>query len=157
MNDSALVHFLNYALAFETAYFTNRFEVLEPYFTEDAISEIHSTQFPGKCEGRKAVLLAFRDSCNKIDRRFDRREPRFTIPPKIIDGGVYFKFIITYYRDGLPPLNLEGEEWDYFRDNRIERHVEKFSDKNEIVEFLTNYSEQLLPANQAVSQHPVLI
>jgi hypothetical protein len=140
-----LVLFLNYALAFETAYFTREWQVIEPYFTEDAVSEIQGTLFPNFSEGKEAVLEAFNNSCDQFDRRFDSREPRFVQPPALIEGGVYVKFIITFRQQGLPPLDLEGEEWDYFRGDRIARHIERFSNESEVSEFLTRYSGQLFP------------
>jgi hypothetical protein len=145
MNNDSIVHFLNYALAFETAYFTQEWKVIEPYFTEDAVSEVQGRLFPSQCEGRAAVLAAFKNSCDQFDRRFDSREPRFLQLPERIEGGVYIKFVITFYRNGLPPLNLEGEEWDYFRGDRIERHIERFSNETEVDEFLARYSGELFP------------
>lgn len=146
MSNDPLVVFLNYALALETAYFTREWKVIEPYFTEDAVSEIQGALFPNRSEGREAVLAAFKNSCDQFDRRFDSREPRFLEPPVQIEGGVYIKFVITFHRHGLPPLNLEGEEWDYFRGDRIERHIERFSNEHEVDEFLERHSGQLLPA-----------
>jgi hypothetical protein len=145
MNHDPLVLFLNYALAFETAYFTRDWKVIEPYFTEDGVSEIQGTLFADRSEGRKAVLAAFKNSCDQFDRHFDSREPRFLQFPILVDGAVYVKFVITYRQDGFPPLNLEGEEWDYFRGDRITRHIERFSNEGEVSEFLAQYSKQLFP------------
>jgi hypothetical protein len=145
VNQDPLTLFLNYALAFETAYFTHEWKVIEPYFAEDAVSEIQGTLFRDRAEGRESVLAAFKNSCDQFDRHFDSREPRFLQSPTIVNGAVYVKFVITYRKHGFPSLKLEGEEWDYFQGNHIVRHVERFSNEGEVSEFLAHYSRQLFP------------
>jgi hypothetical protein len=145
MSIDPLVRFLNYALAFESAFFTDEWKAIEPYFTEDAVSEIQGTLFPGRFSGREAVLAAFKSSCDQFDRRFDSREPQFLEPPERIEGGIYIKFVVTYSRNSLPPLALLGEEWNYFRGERIERHIECFSNEDEVSEFLACYYAHLVP------------
>ncbi len=151
MSHDPVLCFFNYALAFESAVATDDWSSIEPYFTEDAVSEIQGTLFPGWFEGRSAVLTAFKHSCDQLDRRFDFREPRLLELPERIDGGVHIRFVLTFRRNGVPPLDLKGEEWDFFRAERIERHVERFDNEDEVADFLTRYSAQLHPERAGVA------
>jgi len=144
MSKDILVQIINYAIGFELAFASDDWTRIESYFTEDAVSEVQGNLFPSRCVGREAVLTAFKTSCALFDRQFDFREPKFFSPPELIEGGIYFQFVVTYQSNGLPPLYLKGEEWDYFRAERIERHVERFFNEDEVSEFLTRYCPHLL-------------
>src|SRR5215831_8415602 len=95
-----------FADAFETAYATDDWTVLEPFLTEDVSSELNGT----RVDGRPAVLDSFRVSCDAFDRRFDRRAMRIIEGPELEDGVVRIKTVNTYERVGLAPLELIGEE-----------------------------------------------
>ena len=54
-------------------------------------------------------------------------------------------FVVTYRRTGLPPFELRGEEWDFFRDGKLEFHREKLANVADGLEFLKRHAKELLP------------
>ena len=54
----AIARFHAYAAAFEAAYESGDWTLLEPYFTENATSELNGA----RVDGRAAVLASFRDA-----------------------------------------------------------------------------------------------
>ena len=87
-----LSRFHAYAAAFEAAFASDDWSVLEPFFTADASNELNG----GRVEGRSAVLQAFHDSVTMFDRRFDRRALRFVHGPVVEDGVVHLKAAVRY-------------------------------------------------------------
>src|SRR5689334_21327509 len=91
-----------YAAAFEAAYESDDWSLLEPYFTENATSELNGAQ----TDGRPAVLASFRDGVSMFDRRFDSREMQITEGPAIEGGRVHIKTVNRYERATLPPIEV---------------------------------------------------
>jgi hypothetical protein len=61
-------------------------------------------------------------------------------------GGAYLKWCVTYTREGLPAFKLLGEEWDLFHDGKMTMHHEVIHNTAELLKFLSQHDEQLLPA-----------
>ena len=109
-----------YAAAFEQAYTSDDWTVLEPFFTEDADYELAApAPLGGRHSGRSAVLDHFKDSVNQFDRCFDSRKVELTDGPAWREGSVQLTWIATYSVAGAPDLTLEGEEKAVFEGDRI--------------------------------------
>jgi hypothetical protein len=130
-----------YAAAFEAAYESDDWSLLEPYFTEDVVSELNG----GRVEGRAALLAAFRDAVRMFDRRFDTRRHRITRGPAIEDGRVAMTAVVRYERAGLPPLEVVGEEWFTFAGDRIAHHVDTVVNLAEVMTYLGTHGAALRP------------
>ncbi len=130
-----------YAAAFESAYATDDWSLLEPYFTEDATSELNGA----RVDGRAAVLASFRDAVHMFDRRFDSRRMRLTAGPVVEDDRVRITAAVRYERAGLEPLELVGDEWFTFEGDRIKRHVDRVLNGAEVMGYLARHGEALRP------------
>jgi hypothetical protein len=118
-----------YAAAFEEAYASDNWSVLEPFFTEDAVYEfIAPAPFGGKYEGRAAVLAQFKNSVNGLDRRFNSRTIDVLEGPSEKDGGVWVRWAGTYTLTGAPDFRMEGEERAVFAGDRIRRLTDSITD-----------------------------
>ena len=126
---SNLERFGAYAAAFEKTFESDDFSLLEPYFTEDAVYETRSGDLGAVSEGRDAAFAALKASLDGMDRRFATRELALLEGPiEREDGSVWFRWSARYTRPGLPELKIAGEETALFRDGRIHRLVDVFSD-----------------------------
>jgi hypothetical protein len=140
-----LSRFHAYAAAFEAAFASDDWSVLEPFFTADASNQLNG----GRVEGRPAVLQAFHDSVTMFDRRFDRRALRFVEGPVVEEGVVHLKTAVRYERRGLPALEVVGEEWFHFAGDRIQRHVDQVLNLDEVMTYLGQHGEGLRPLGAA--------
>jgi SnoaL-like domain len=138
-NRHRLERFHAFADAFEAAYVTDDWTVLEPFLTDDVTSELNGT----RVHGRDAVLESFREACAMFDRRFDSREMRFVEGPEVRDGVVRIKAVGTYRREGLEPLELIGEEWFHVEGDRIARHVDQVLNGAEAMGYLARHTADL--------------
>ena len=117
---SPLQDFMAYAAAFEQAFSTDDWSVLDRHFTEDASYEvISSPPFASRSQGLAALKEHLRGSVNGLDRRFDTRAIEFLEGPRESADRVWFRWAAVYARAGLPDLRVEGEETVVFRGNRI--------------------------------------
>jgi hypothetical protein len=140
-DEQRLRRFSAYADAFEVAYATDDWSVLEPFFTPDASSELNGS----RVDGRPGVLGSFRDGVAMFDRRFDSRTLEIIEGPEIADGIVRIKTVNRYERAGLEPLELVGEEWFHFEGDRIARHVDRVVNVADVMEYLARHGEALKP------------
>ena len=148
MSPNPMQSFFDYAAAFEAAYSADDWQLVAPHLTDDIVSVVEDVPQPvgGRHEGRDAVLDAFRTSCASFDRRFDVREPRLVEGPlRLGDDGVYFTYVVTYRREGLPPCELHGEEWDHFRDGMLVRDRERFTRVDEVLAVIAQHDAALRP------------
>ncbi len=136
-----IARFHAYADAFETAYASDDWSVLEPFFTEDATSELNGN----RVDGRAAVIASFRTSVAMFDRRFDSRQMRLTSGPTVEDGRVHVKTRSRYERGPLAPLEILGEEWFTFEGDRIKHHVDQVLNLAEAMEYLAHHGDALRP------------
>ena len=105
--------------------------------------------FGGVWSGRKDALRQMQVSVGAFDCRFDAREPRILTGPTPIPGGVHMSWAVFYRREGLPALELRGEEWDLFQDGKLVLHHEVIHNAKETVDFLTRHGAALRPARSA--------
>jgi hypothetical protein len=139
--------FFQYAEAFEQGFASRDWSHVERLMTDDVIWSVADTTPPvgGTCVGRGDAIDAIRTSTDTFDRRFDRREPRIVEGPREIPGGIHMTWEVTYVREGLPPFVLLGEEWDLFRDGKLEVHRERIHNLEEAFTFIVSHDAALAP------------
>ena len=126
---ASLERFGQYAAAFEQAFESDDWSVLEPYFTEDAVYETFApAPVGGIAEGRQAVFDYFKNSVNGLDRRFDTRELQLAEGPEIRDGKVWMRWRVTYRHPDVPDVELLGESTAYYEGDRISRLEDRMED-----------------------------
>ena len=140
--------FFAFALAFEKGFVADDWGVVEPQLADDVVWIVADMPEPigGVHRGVRATLAAIAESCNAFDRRFDAREPRILEGPTPIPGGVHLTWVVTYRREGLPAFELRGEEWDFFRDGKLELHRERMENLGDGLAFVREHEKALLPA-----------
>lgn len=112
--------FKKYAAAFEVAYKTDNWELIEPYFADDAVYHVAGgPPLGGHYEGRAAVIQFLKDSVHGFDQRFDQRIPTMLEGPELRDGKVWIRWRIVYKREGLPDLEVDGQEMATVVDDEI--------------------------------------
>lgn len=145
---SEIDRFQQYADAFEEVFVNDDWSLLEPYFTEDAVYEIHAAPpFAARNEGRKAVFAALKASLDGNDRRFDTRKLEVTEGPELRDGVVWFRWRVSYERAGTPGVAIEGIETARFEGDRIALLEDTFSEESQaaVLQFLGAHGDKLKP------------
>ncbi len=143
---SATSRFLEYAQAFERAFRTDEWSVVEPFFADGAVYEtVAGPPFGALHQGRAAVLEAFKESLDGFDRRFDAREVQFVEGPEERDGVVWMSWRVTYRVEGAPALVLEGEERAWFDGDRISRLEDRIAPAatERVLAFLESHGAKL--------------
>ena len=141
--------FLEYAQAFEDAYDSDDWSLLEPYFTEDAVYDfIAGPPLGARHESRATILSDFRDAVNGFDRRFTSRRVDLVEGPIERNGEVWMRWLATYTLDGAPDCRLEGEERAVFEGGRIGLLEDKVSDEEcqRLAAYLETHGNKLKPA-----------
>jgi ketosteroid isomerase-like protein len=125
---TSIPRFAAYAAAFEKAYATDDWSLLEPFFAEDAVYEIRDVPAPfgGVQRGRDAILAYFARVVNAFDRRFATREVLVRGGPLEKDGAVWVKGAARYTAPGVPELVFELEESAWFDGDRIRRLEDRY-------------------------------
>jgi hypothetical protein len=117
---SDLERFIDYALAFEQAFWADAWDGLLAFFSDDAR---HVVQAGGALamddRGRTAVVDGLRRSVLGMDRRFDARIPEILDGPRTQGGGIWMRFSVTLRRAGLPELRFQGEHVTRYESGRI--------------------------------------
>ena len=136
----AIKAFMIYAEAFEKGFAADDWKLVDCLFDKDIIWSLAGPPppFAYSASGNEAVSAGIRKSVDSFDRRFDLRAPAILEGPVAIPGGVYIKWRVTYGRDGLPPFDLLGEEWDLYH--------ELIHNTGELYKFLSQHDRALLPA-----------
>ena len=143
---SKIALFGAYADAFEKAYVSDDWSLVEPHFTEDAIYEIALDPPMGGCfEGRAAILAYFKDVLDRFDRRFESRTLALLEGPKEVGQSVWIRGSATYRAAGVPEFVLELEETAYFEGKRIRRLEDRYEPemKKRIFTYLCEHGEKL--------------
>lgn len=144
--ENPVERFNAYATAFEKAYASDDWSVLEPFFTEDADYELAAPPpLGGRHSGRSAVLDHFRDSVNQFDRCFDSRKVEWKEGPTWRDGSVQMTWTATYSVAGAPDLTLEGDEKAVFEGDRIHLLEDRVSKEQgeKVAAYLAEYGSKL--------------
>ena len=145
---SLIERYLRYAAAFETAYASNDWTVLDPLFTADAVYEtIAAPPFGTVCTGLAAIKAFFAQSVDGFDRRFDTRGVDVLEGPVERDGAVWIRWAATYTRAGLPALRMEGEETAVFAGDHITRLEDRIptAQGEAVLQYLTAHADGLKP------------
>ncbi|HXC53536.1 MAG TPA: hypothetical protein VN634_21800 [Candidatus Limnocylindrales bacterium] len=139
--------FAAFAEAFEVGFASRDWTPVDRMMTDDVVWSLAELPPPvgGTHVGRQQAIDAIRLSTDTFDRRFDRREPVITDGPREIPGGIHMTWAVTYTRDGLPPFVLLGEEWDLFRDGKLEVHRERVHNLAEMWTYVANHNDRLAP------------
>ena len=143
---SNAAHFAAYAGAFEKAFVSDDWSLVEPFFTEDAIYEVTlDPPMGGRFEGRAAILAYFKDVLDRFDRRFESREIALLEGPKEDGESVWIRGSATYRTKGIPDFVLDLEETAYFEDDRIRRLEDRYEPvmKQRISSYLKEHGEKL--------------
>ncbi|MGH7288655.1 MAG: hypothetical protein ACREI8_11625 [Myxococcota bacterium] len=146
MSSDAMQAFHTYATAFEVGFASRDWKAtVGPRMTADVVWSVAGAPppFGGVWQGHDDVLGAILYSTDHFDRRFDAREPRIVDGPTEIPGGIHLRWVVTYRRAGLPPFELQGEEWDLFRDGKLEFHHERITNPADTLAYLGQHGEKL--------------
>jgi hypothetical protein len=145
---SSLARFQQYADAFEEVYESDDWPQLEPYFTENAVYEVHAgPPFGSRAEGRDQVFAALKTSLDMNDRRFDSRTLEVLEGPEIRDGAVWFRFRASYGLAGTAGMAIEGVETARFEGDRIALLEDTFTEESQasVLQFLGAHGDKLKP------------
>jgi hypothetical protein len=120
---SSIPKFAKYADAFEKAFASNDWKMLEPYFTDDAVYEVKDVPPPlgGVASGRDAVLAYFDRTIAAFDRKFATRALLLREGPRDDGDSVWIRGAVRYTAPGVPDLEFELEETVWFEGDRIRR------------------------------------
>jgi hypothetical protein len=119
---SKIGRFAAYAAAFEKAFVSDDWSVVEPFFTEGAVYEVDlDPPMGGLFEGRTAILAYFKQVLDQFDRRFASREIALLEGPKEEGDSVWIRGSATYRAPGIPDFTLTLKEVVRFEGDRIVR------------------------------------
>jgi hypothetical protein len=125
---SKIPRFAAYAAAFEKAYASNDWSLVEPFFTEDAVYDSGlGAPFGGTVTGRPAILSYFEEIVDRFDRRFASRELALLEGPKQDGDSVWIRGSATYRAPGVPDFVLRLEETVAFDGDRISRLEDRYA------------------------------
>jgi hypothetical protein len=143
---SLIGRFASYAAAFEKAFESDDWSVVEPFFKEDAVYEISlDPPMGGRFEGRPAILAYFKDILDRFDRRFASRDLALLDGPTERDDSVWIRGSATYSAPGVPDFVLELEETVHFDGDHIDRLEDHYEDamKRAIADYLAEHGPKL--------------
>ena len=124
---SNVPRFAAYAAAFEKAYASDDWSLVEPYFTEDAVYEVGlGPPLGGRFEGRAEILRYFKRALDGFDRRFASRAVALVAGPREDAGSVWIRGSATYRAPGVPEFRFELEETAHFEGDRIRRLEDRY-------------------------------
>lgn len=125
---SPCTSFIHHTLAFEQAFVTDFWQILEPLYAPGATHSIEDGgPFGDTDHGPAAIADGLRRSVHTVDRRFDLRIPAITDGPYLRDDRIWMSFRLTFRRHGLPDLVVEGEHETTHRDGLITDFREKLA------------------------------
>ena len=124
---SLIPRFAAYAAAFEKAYASDDWSLVEPFFTEDAVYEVGlAPPLGGRFEGRERILAYFKAVLDHFDRRFASREVGLVAGPRESADSVWVRGRGFYRAPGVPDLAFELEETAWFDGDRIRRLEDRY-------------------------------
>ena len=122
-----LERYREYYEAFEVAYDTDDWSVVEPFFHEDAVYEVTgSAALAGSTSGRDAVMARFKAGLDGLDRRFPIKREIEILEDQVEARDEYVKIPgrVHYQIPGAPELLLHMTEEAWFEGDRIRRLVD---------------------------------
>jgi hypothetical protein len=148
---STLSQFLAYAAAFEKAFVSDDWSLVEPFFTEDAVYEVGLPgTFGGRIEGRPAILAYFKRVLDAFDRRFATRAIAVLEGPRVEGNSLWARGRVDYTTPAAPDLSFELEEIVTYQGDLICRLEDRYDD--DARETLAKY----IDAHRAVLDIPPL-
>jgi hypothetical protein len=124
---SPIPRFAAYAAAFEKAYASDDWSLVEPFFTEDAVYEAGLPDLlGGRIEGRDAILGYFKRVLDGFDRRFVSRAVVLLDGPRADGDAVWLRGRADYTSAIAPDLSFELEEIATFAGDRIRRLEDRY-------------------------------
>ena len=155
---SNLEIFYGYVRAFELAYLTDDWSLLEPHFTDTAWHRVEGGGpfGDGGTPGRDGAIAGLRTSVHGVDRRFDVRIPQILAGPTTRPDGVFMRFGVTLRRAGLPDLSVEGEHLVRCTGGRIESIVERMAPDvaGRVADYLSKHGAMLRPEGSPANLEP---
>jgi len=125
-----LEKFEAYSEAFEVAYVSGEWSPIESFFNADAVYEIVANPpMAAKFVGRDAIIDEFIRVLDEFDYRFDTRSPVIIEPTHEVGDSVTNTFELTYSSKGLPDLVMHGSETATYKDGKISRLENAFTDE----------------------------
>jgi len=143
---SLVQRFLAYAAAFEQAFHSDDWSVVEPFFTEDAVYHVAlDPPFGGYFEGRAAILAYFKDVLDRLDRRFETRKGELLEAPRLEGERVVIRGRVVYRAPGVPDAVVEVEEIAHFTGDRIRQLEDRYAPetRDQISEYLAEHGGKL--------------
>jgi ketosteroid isomerase-like protein len=139
-------HFIAYATAFEKAFAADDWGGVEAALHEDAVYEVNfDPPFGGRFEGRAAVVAYMQDILERLDHRFDTREPLLLEMPREQGSSVSIRGRVRYTSRGLPDLVFDLDETATFRDGLIVHLADHYDDatRERILAYIAEHGEAL--------------
>ena len=119
-----------YAQAFEDAFDSDDWSEVESFLTEDVVYEVGLPMLGAdRIEGRSAVIAWFRDVLDRFDRRFEKRPLKLVEGPTEEGNEVRMRGTALYRAEGVPDFLLDLVETLRFRDGRIERIEDRYTEE----------------------------
>jgi ketosteroid isomerase-like protein len=143
---SKIPRFAEYAAAFEKAYASDDWSLVEPFFHEDAVYEVGTAPpLGGTFRGRDAILAYFKDILDRFDRRFASRAVDLVEGPTEQGDAVWIRGRATYTAEGAPELSFVLEETATFDGDRIRRLEDRYEDAEEarVMAYLAEHGARL--------------
>jgi predicted ester cyclase len=150
-----LERFFSYVRAFELAYLTDDWRLLEPHFTDGCWHTVAGGGpfGDGGPPGRANAIAGLRKSVHDVDRRFDVRIPHILAGPVTRPDGVWMRFGVTLRRAGLPDLFVTGDHLVVFDGGRIAKIEETLPPDvaGRVAAYLAQHDAALRPAGSQVA------
>jgi hypothetical protein len=150
-----LERFYSYVRAFELAYLTDDWTLLDPHFADGAHHVVHGGGLfgDGGPPGRANAIGGLRQSVHDVDRRFDVRIPEVLAGPETRPDGIWMRFGVTFRRAGLPELHVEGVHLTRFVDGKSESIVETMPPvvAGRVAAYLAEHGAALRPAGSPIA------
>jgi len=114
------VRFARYALRFERAFKSDRWDEVKACFHPDAIYVVEGsdTEWDGTTRGPEAIAAFFKRMLDTLDRKFDKRIPRLDGLPRMRDGALCVKWKARYVAKSGEAM-LHGESRCRFDHGKI--------------------------------------
>jgi len=127
----SIPRFVAYAAAFEKAFDSDDWSVVEPFFAADAEYEVGLgppfTLESGSCiRGRDAILAYFKKTLDAFDRRFATREIVLLDGPREDGAAVWLRGRADYTSPHAPDLSFELDEIATFDGDSIRRLEDRY-------------------------------
>lgn len=152
---TSLERFFSYVRAFELAYLTDDWPLLEPHFAETCAHTVEGGGpfGDGGPPGRASAIAGLRQSVHDVDRRFDVRIPHILAGPKTRPDGIWMRFGVTLRRGGLPDLYVVGDHLTRFANGRIVAIEETMKQgvAERVRAYLDEHDARLRPAGSPVA------